>query len=158
MRKAVIGLFLISVFAVLNPRHAWAGVACDRVGRYFMVLSDAARIDPQGAEQVMGRTRDHYLAMAYQAFNGGMEDSRCRQFIAGVQQNWDMNIREIFPKLKRSPRPSGASQVACGRAFAIVVNFTLKEKSPNIFGVYVWAANTALVSPVDCQWIVNAYS
>jgi len=158
MRSMVVGLFVFSLLIVTNSHLVWAGMDCDKVSRYFAVLSDAARMDPQGAEQIMGRTRDHFLVRAQQAGNGGLEDSQCRQFAAGVQQNWKMNIRGIFPKLKKTPRPSGASQEACGRAFMIIANFTLKQQSPNIFGVYVWAANTALVRPVDCQWIVNAYS
>ena len=106
----------------------------------------------------MGRTQAYYLARADQARTGGIEERQCAQFVAGVQQNWDMNIQDIFPKLKRIRKPSGSSRGSCGRAFIIIVNFTLKLKSPDIFSVYVWAANTSLVSPLDCQWIVDAYS
>jgi hypothetical protein len=158
MRKLAISLFVASVFVLLIPHHAWAGGACDKVGGYFAVLADAARVDPQGANKLMGRTQAYYLARADQARTGGIEERQCAQFVAGVQQNWDMNIQDIFPKLKRVRKPSGSTHGSCGRAFIIIVNFTLKLKSPDIFSVYVWAANTSLVSPLDCQWIVDAYS
>jgi hypothetical protein len=158
MKNSVASLFIASIIVFVNSPQVRADGACDRNVRYFMALSEAARIDPQGAIKAMGKNRDHYIARASQVRSGEVRESVCRQFVAAIQQNWDLNIQAIFPKLKRTQKPRSASENACARAFIIISNFAQKRKSPIRFGVYVWAANTALVRSVECQWIVDGYS
>ena len=158
MKCSIIRLAMIFCAFIFLPAQASAENNCDKNYKYFSALVDGARIDPQGAINIMGKNRDHYMARLEQLASGRVSESICSQFVAGVRQNWKINISEIFPKLKSTSKPRTGRQEACAQAFIIIANFALKQSSPNKFAVYVWAANTALVHPSECQWIVDAYS
>ena len=158
MKHSFLGLAAVFFGVLFLPTQASAQSNCDRVYGYFSALADAARMDPQGAINVMGKNRDHYLARMEQLVAGKVSDSQCSQFSAGIRQNWKQNISEIFPKLRKTRKPAAGTQEACAQAFVIIANFAMRQSSTNKVGVYVLAANTALVHPSECQWIVDAYS
>jgi hypothetical protein len=158
MKYSFLRLAIIFVCVFILHGQANAESNCDKNYKYFSALADGARLDPQGAVTVMGKNRDHYLARLEQIVSGRVSESICGQFVAAIRLNWKLNISEIFPKLNSTPKPVSGKQDACAQAFIIIANFALKQSSPNKFAVYVWAANTALVLPSDCQWIVDAYS
>ncbi|PPR11657.1 MAG: hypothetical protein CFH41_00528 [Alphaproteobacteria bacterium MarineAlpha11_Bin1] len=129
---------------------------------YAQILADAARRNPKGVRQAVNRSPEFYRKLIERVNSWEPTTSRsilnCKRFVSVIRQHWDINISEIFTKLKRTPKPLNFKVGACARAMAIIGNLAQKQNTQkNRFLIWQWTANTQLVNEKECQWIVDGY-